>query len=281
MRLTPRYDGPDLLRFEDPLEDPAVPLLRQRHRLGEVLGTLDDDQWMTASRCEGWSVRDVVAHLVGTNVFWVQSIRAALAGSPTRYLTGFDPVTGPAEIVAGMGDLSPDDVHARYLKGVALLADLVGGLDEAQWGAPAEAPPGHMPLHGVALHALWDAWVHERDILLPLGMTPVEEPDELRASLQYAAGLGPALLAIQGSTRSATLLIDGHDPDVHFVVQAGETVVVRSGESPTDAVRLTGPTADLIEALSCRAPPPHAIPEHHRWLLEGLPIAFDQLPTTD
>lgn len=281
MRLAPRYDGLELLRFEGPLEDPALPLLQQRHRLGEVLGTLSDDQWMTASRCEGWSVRDVVAHLVSTNGFWVSSIRAALAGSPSRYLTDFDPVTGPAQIVAGMGDLSPDDVYASYLKGVAQLADFVGGLDEAQWRLPAEAPPGHIPLQGVALHALWDAWIHERDILLPLGMTPLEKPDELRASLKYAAGFGPALLAIGGSTRSATLLIDGQDPDVHFVIEAGETVVVRSGASPIDAVRLTGPTAELIEALSCRAPLPHAIPGDHRWLLEGLPAAFDQLPSTD
>lgn len=281
MRLTPRYDGPELLRFEGQLEDPAVPLLRQRHRLGEVLGTLGDDQWMTASRCEGWSVRDVVAHLVGTNVFWVRSARAALAGSPSRYLAEFDPVTGPAQIVAGMSDLSPDDVYARYLKGVARLASLLGGLDEAQWCLPAEAPLGHIPLQGVALHALWDAWVHERDILLPLGMTPQEEPDELRASLRYAAGLGPALLAIGGSTRSATLLIDGQDPDVHLVVEAGETVVIRTGAGPTDAVRLTGCTAGLIEALSCRAPLPHAIPEDRRWLFEGIAAAFDQLPSAD
>ena len=28
----------------------------------------------------------------------------------------------------------------------------------------------------LASHALWDGWVHERDIALPLGLTPPEEP---------------------------------------------------------------------------------------------------------
>jgi uncharacterized protein (TIGR03083 family) len=50
-----------------------VPLLRQRRRLAALLGSLDDQQWATTSRCEQWSVQDVVAHLVSTNQFWAFS----------------------------------------------------------------------------------------------------------------------------------------------------------------------------------------------------------------
>src|SRR3954452_14283843 len=102
MLLTPRYEGPPVLRFTGPINDPSVPLLRQRRRLGATLRTLDDAQWATASRCEGWTVRDVIAHLVGTDQFWLVSITAALAGAPTRFLAQFDPAVTPALMVSGM-----------------------------------------------------------------------------------------------------------------------------------------------------------------------------------
>ena len=35
-----------------------------------------------------------------------------------------------------------------------------------------------MSVRLLAHHALWDAWVHERDIALPLGRTPDVEPDD-------------------------------------------------------------------------------------------------------
>lgn len=275
MLLTPRYDGPAVLQFTAPIGDHSGPLLRQRRRLGEILSNLDDAQWATASRCEGWSVRDVVAHLVGADEFWVLSASAALAGAPTRYLVGFDPVTTPARMVDGTQDVAPTEVLADYLEGVEALAAALTGLDQAQWSLPAEAPPGHVPLHAMAAHALWDPWIHERDIVVPLGMTPVEEPDEILISLRYAACVGPALLATNGSERDGTLVFDGTDPTAHVVVRAGSTVVVSDDEAPADAVQIKGRSVDLIEALSFRTPFEHDVPESDRWLLGGLATAFD------
>ncbi len=267
-----------MLEFTGPIGDLSVPLLRQRRRLGAFLGRLDDAQWSVVSRCERWSVRDVTAHLVGTDQFWLLSITAALEGSPTRYLTGFDPAVTPAALVDGLQDVPAADVLASYLEAVEALAATVTGLDEAQWSLPAEAPPGHVPLHVLARHALWDAWIHERDVLLPLGATPVEEPDEVVACLEYAAALGPAFLATSGSTRAGTLAVEGTDPDAHVVVQAGETVVVSDQAAPVDAVRLTGRSVDLVEALSYRSPLPHDVAEGDRWLLGGLAAVFDLVP---
>lgn len=272
--MNPRYDGPPLLRFDGPLDDMAVPLLRQRRRLGEILDGLDDTQWSTASRCEGWTVRDVVAHLVGADQFWALSASSALAGEPTRYLVGFDPVATPAQLVDGTRSQAPAEVLAGYHAGVEALAATLTGLDQARWSLPAETPPGNVPLHALARHALWDGWTHERDILLPLAMVPFEEADELLACLGYVAALGPALLASNGSQRQGTLALDGTDPVTHVVVRAGETVIVDGGAAPADAVQLSGRTVDLIEALTLRAPFPCPIPEGGRWLIGALASAF-------
>lgn len=115
------------------------------------------------------------------------------------------------------------------------------------------------------------------DIALPLGFRPAEEPDEILACLQYAAALGPTLLATSGSTRRGALVVEGTDPDSCVVVEVGKTVVVADGGAPSDAVRLAGPSIALVEALSCRSPLPDDIAEDDRWLRNGLATAFDRV----
>lgn len=276
MQLTPRYDGAPLVSIEGQVDDPAVALLRQRRRLGDLLAQLDDDQWATASRCEGWSVQDVISHLIGTNQFWALSMGSGLAGEPTRFLTGFDPVATPQAMVGGMQELTPADVLAKYTESVDAMVGVVTDLDADRWDVLAEAPPGHVTLRAVSLHALWDAWIHERDVLLPLGLAPAEEPDEILGSLRYAAALGPAFSRTAGSTQEGTLAVVATDPDLSFVVQVGaDQVVVTDGAAPDGAPSLRGGAIDLLEALSFRTPLEHGLAPDDAWLVAGLDRVFD------
>lgn len=278
MQLSPRYDGPPLLAFDLPLGDPITPMLRQRRRLADVLATFDDEQWAAPSRCEGWSAQDVMSHLVTTNGFWAISITSGLAGSPTRYLASFDPVASPAGMVdAARAATTNASVLEAFVESNAALAAAVDGLTADDWATVlAEAPPGHLPIWGVAMHALWDSWVHERDILLPLGLPVVDEPDELAGALSYGAGLGPAFLASTGSERTGAYVITATDPDVRLVVEVGPTVRLSSGEAPEGALELRGTAAELLEALSYRAPLVADVPADQAWMLDGLAEVFDQ-----
>lgn len=278
MKLTPRYDGPTILTFTEPAGDLSVPLLRQRRRFARVLEGLDAEQWAAPTRCDAWSVQDVVAHLASVDGYWALSAAAALRGEPTRFLDGFDPVTVPEEMVDGQRGQSPTEVLDAYRAGVEAFADVVTGLDDEQWAMPAEAPPGHVPLHVMMRHALWDAWVHERDALLPLGLVPQVERDEVQASLEYAAAVGPVFDLLGGSSRRGALAVVGTDPDVVVVVEIEDTVTVRGGPVPDSAVVLEGPSVALLEAVSLRAPFPRPVAESDRWVLTGLAVAFDQLP---
>lgn len=278
MQLAPRYDGPAVLRIDGSPGDPSIPLVRQRRRLAALLAQLDDAQWATPSRCAGWSVRDVVVHLIGVDGFWVHAITSALAGEPTRHLTAFDPVATPAAMVAAAPVEPPAVLAERLADGVEALAATVAGLDAEQWALPSEAPPGHLALAATARHALWDAWIHERDIVLPLGLTPVHEPDEVRASLEYAVGLGPAFLATSGrAERTGALAVVATDPEVRLAVEVGDVVVVRPGDAPAGTPCLEGPAVDLVEALSFRGPFPRELAAEDRWLLGGLGEVFDQV----
>jgi uncharacterized protein (TIGR03083 family) len=276
--LTPRYDGVPVLRLDGPAGDPAVPLVRQRRRLATWLAGIDDDKWDAPTRCERWSVKDVICHLVTTNQFWAISFTAALKGEPTRFLGAFDPVASPEEMVDAVRGVAAGDVLARFVDTNDALEAAVDAVGENGWAVTGEAPPGHVALHAVAMHALWDGWVHERDVMLPFGTAPAEEPDEITGCLRYVAALGPAFAIAGGSLRSGAIEVVVTDPDDRFVVDVGETVVVRDGEAPDGALRLTGTAVDLLEALSFRGPLECTVAADDRWLLMGIAEVFDRTP---
>ena len=184
-------------------------------------------------------------------------------------------MSSPAQLVAGASDRTTQEVLSSFSASTSALTDLWESLGDDGWAATAEAPPGHVNVSTVTHHALWDSWVHERDILLPLGMAPVEEADEISACLRYAAALGPALAVNNGSARRGLLGIDVTRPGVAAAVEVGDCVHVRSAAQGAPDVTLTGGAVALLEALSIRTPLQQSIPAEHRWMLTGLAEVFD------
>jgi uncharacterized protein (TIGR03083 family) len=290
MQVAPRYEGPAIVRFVgDGTDGPGLgaAFVRQRERLVDSLGELDDDAWRAPSRCEGWTVQDVAAHLEGVNRFWQWSITNGLAGTPTRLLDGFDPKATPAAMVAvalAEGPPPAATLGALAESSEALCAQ-VAALDGDQWTMLAEAPAGHIPILAVVHHALWDCWVHERDIGLPLGRPVAEEPDEVLACLRFSAALGPAFALQSGISTPATLVLETTDPSARIVIEVGgKEVVVRDGPeaagaagSPEGTLVLRDRAVDLVEAVSARAPLAQPVADEHRWLVASLAVAFESV----
>ncbi|MGZ8750907.1 MAG: maleylpyruvate isomerase N-terminal domain-containing protein [Pseudonocardia sp.] len=273
--MTPRYGGVPVLRVEGSSEDPAGPLLRQRRRFADVLAGLDAEQWASPTRCERWSVQNLITHLVGMNEAWTVSFAGGRSGAPTTFFRSFDPVATPPRMVDAVRGWTPAETLDRFVATTEAVAQALAGLDEEDFARTGESPLGHVALGLVAWHALWDGWVHERDVLLPLGLVPVEEADEVTTCLTYAAALGPALLAVDGSTRRAVLAVDATEPCVRVVVEVGPDVLVRTGDASPGAVLLTGLAVDLVEGLSLRMPLAVDVAAPDRWLLGGLAAVFD------
>ncbi len=256
--------------------DPATPDVRQRARFRELLAGFDDAAWAAPSRCDGWSVQDVVTHLATATGFFALSIASGLDGNPTRFLEGFDPVATPAGMVAAVRDRPPAEALASLVEADAAMDAVLERVGGDDWEAVAEAPPGHLSVRAVVLHSLWDSWIHERDVRIPLGLPVVEEPDEVAAGLAYAVALGPGFLSLTGSDRPGTLEVVATDPEVRLVVEHGPAVRVSSGPVPEGTPRLTGRAVDLLEGLSFRAPFPDGLAPEDRWLLGALGEVFDQ-----
>ena len=284
MEISPRYEGPAVIDITAVAGDPSAAVIRQRDRLATELSDLSPAQWTTPSRCVGWTVQDVAEHLASVNRFWTASVGAGVQGEPTRFLASFDPVTVPAALVEGARGAPPEATLDELTATSAELATLLRSLSADDWAKAAEAPPGHITIAAVGAHALWDAWIHERDVLLPLGREQQIEPDELSIALPYAAALGPAFHLIAGRTATGSLTVQAHRPEVSFTVDVADQVRVRPGTAAAAvttadaAARAEGPVfegeaVDLLEGFSVRGPLP-PVGDDHRWLVDGLSRAF-------
>ncbi len=279
MKISPRYEGSPILDFPGVPADSLAATVRQRRRMESTLAGLADADWRAPSRCAAWTVRDVVAHLVGVNGFWHASIRAGLAGSPTRVLGSFDPARTPAVMVSTMATLPDQEVLDQFVASNDALLAAMTALGDGGWLTIAESPAGHVPIRVLAMHALWDAWIHERDIAIPLGLPCAAEDDEVAACLKYAAAISPALAIGFGLPAVGRLAVEGTDPVVGFVLAVGDSVRLADRVHGTVEVPcLRGPSVDLVEALSLRTPLPDVAPPEWRRMLDGLAMAFDAAP---
>lgn len=275
MQISPRYDAEPIIELDGPVDDQRMPLVRQRRRLVGALAGLDAEQWRAPSRCDEWTAQDVVNHLVVTDGFWLSSIEAALAGAPSRVLAGFDPKATPAALASAMRALPPEESLAQLAAATDALCAAVEALDDRGWSSIGEAPPGHLPVRLLAHHALWDGWVHERDIFLPLGGAPDEEPDEVRSSLRYAAALGPGFALVARPDARGSLVLDVIDGEPVVVDVDGSVRVSDGGEVGGSALVLRGSAVELLEVLSIRAPMTYDVPAEQRWLVAGLAEVFE------
>ena len=275
MQISPRDGSKPIIQLDGPPSAIAEPLLRQRRRLADVFRSLTPDQWAAPSRCAEWRVQDVAAHLIGVDQFWHLSITSGLAGTPTRFLETFDPKATPAAMVDGVRGLAPAEVLASYLEACDGLCATVEALDDSSWDAIGESPAGHVTMTALGHHALWDCWIHERDVLLPLGLPQDEEPDEILASLRYAAAIGPALMLQASPPAGAAVVLDVTGPDARVVVTVSDHVAVTCGSAPDGTVAVAGDAVELLEALSVRAPWPCALPDEHARLFAVLAEVFE------
>ena len=257
-----QYYDPVTLVVADDLGPAVEPWLRHRRRLLASLEDLTDEQWRGGTRCVDWDVHGVISHLVNVDGFWVLSLSAAQAGqAPTKYLTGFDPSSSTDGLVDAMRGLSPSELLEQFRTGTDALVAVVESFTPDDWRAVGESPLGHIPARFLLGHALWDSWLHERDIFEPLGMSPPVEADELFIATWFtlffsglqggllddaaAVGPGPAVpidvtLAFEELAEAAlTLHIDSG-------IQLGRA----NGAVPVPA----GSAVNLVECMTGRRP---------------------------
>lgn len=278
MKLSPRYNAPPVVVCNDEPMSVLAPLVRQRERLGALLDGLSDDEWRAQTRCDAWTVKDLVAHLVSVNNYWMYSINMGVAGTPSEALATFDPVAVPAALAEAEAATPVAEMAEQFRVSNKQFCELVRSLDASAWSAIAECPLGHVSVSVVAHHALWDFLIHEWDIALPLARTRVAEDDEVLQSLAYGAALNAALTLLGGEPVPETLAIETTKPGAAIVLETGEGVTFARADSRHVETRWRDDAVTLLETVSVREPIPTSTPDEWRPVLAGLRETFDQPP---
>lgn len=243
-------------------DDVVEPWRRHRERFVTVLAGLDQDDWYATTRCDDWDVRQVLNHLATADAFWMASLNGAATGEPTTFLDGFDPGSTPNQVIASLEEDPPDVVLDRFEEATAAFIATAESLDTEHWSETAESPLGHVTARLALAHAHWDSWLHERDILLPLGEVPEEHLDEILIAAWYslaAAGLQGGLVddwgpALDGPSEpiEATLRFDDL-PGTSLSLRVTDHVDVRI-DDPDDSGRATdaGRAVEFVDAFTGR-----------------------------
>ncbi len=215
--------------------DPAQVLASHafhRRRFAEEAAKLDALALSTQSRCEKWSCADVLRHLCDVDG-WMHGL---WHGEPLPF-TAFNPNVTPHEYVLAGRNTPDEQVRDNFVASCERIASDVESNDPERWALPSFSPVGVVPWWLSAMHVFYDSWVHERDALLPTGISPPVLEDEAMAVLAYSLCLAGTF-----GRHELDTVVGG----VHLI--AGKKPIVVTPVSSLD-----GNAGALIDALNGRA----------------------------
>jgi len=174
-----------------------------------LLDSLSDERWETASRCEGWRVADVAAHVVAT-LSDVTAFRLDGLGTPEVTARQVDERRGS----------SAQDLAQELRTATKTARELAEGFDDAAYAAVG--PQGNGQTLGFGLESLWfDTYVHADDIRTAVGQSATSK-----------AGLSPSVSHItqvlsQQAWTPATIRLTDMD---EFQVSGGDPEKLVGGD---------------------------------------------------
>src|SRR5215472_16773968 len=237
-----------LLRAEGPSDIDPQHLLdvwaAQRQRFAAVLRRFGPEDWAAPTRCADWSAHDVIRHLCDCN--------ANASGTDAHALditAGFDPRITPRGWPALSADDSPSASFSRFLATTAELLALLR--DRLAHGLRFDVclPCGPIDWTILVLHAFWDSWLHERDVLLARGREHPTDGDATGYAAAYGVFIAGAVAAMFGGQVQENLTLGGDGGGV-FDLDSRDGVTL----TVTRVTTAGPPAAEVTDALAGRPP---------------------------
>ena len=223
-------------------------LIQQWNTLDELLAGLKKDDWTTQTALPGWTVRDVVAHLAGTEHMLsgepVPDVE--LPASAREYV--HNPIGELNEkFVQETRSMAVEDVLEDFREAVAERTEQLAEMSAAELEAETDSPVGRVPYRQFMGVRVFDCWVHEDDIRQAVGM----QHHLGTAAGQFAFGeIVRALPRIVGKKAGAPegarvrFRVTG-DADTDLSLNT-DVVVVNGRATLTDVDGTAQPTVELV-----------------------------------
>jgi uncharacterized protein (TIGR03083 family) len=147
-------------------DEPVVRALRTEwEALTGLLSGLDDAQWSAVTCLPGWEVRDVVAHLVGTEAM-LSGEEAPPSDVDVHALPHVhNDLAARNELwVRALRSETPSALLDRFRDVTGRRADALAAMTRADFGAPSWTPAGEGTYRQFMAIRVFDCWLHEQDI---------------------------------------------------------------------------------------------------------------------
>ncbi|MBF6242031.1 MULTISPECIES: maleylpyruvate isomerase family mycothiol-dependent enzyme [Nocardia] len=192
--------------------------------LAELTAGLNEDRWRLPSPLPGWTIFDVLAHVVGTE----SMLLGESLPQVDRDVHAFDHVRNDTGALNEMWleslrPLRGDELLRRFTEVTDRRRAVLAAVDEAAWTADIQSPIGVVPYGRFMRVRLFDCWMHQLDITDALG------------------GDAKALGMDEGGRR-AEIALDEIEPFL------GRVVVKRGGapDGSRITIETTGPVARTV-----------------------------------
>ncbi len=231
--------------------DELIGVLATHHaRVAESWQGFSPEQWGQQSRNPDWSVHETARHVADA----MESIRAKVLDEASPFpMEGFDPRTTPDTWMAASADEGPERTIERFAVAAQSLRDGVGRRMEA--GDDQVVSEIYGPVHWsvMIVHLLWDSWLHERDVLLPLGLPAQSPVDEQRLAGIYGLMMTTVMPRFMKQPFATAIRFTGNAG--RTVEAAHESGRLSSTETEAAETELIGDLPQLVDALSGRGTP--------------------------
>lgn len=221
---------------------PAVEqLARCWASLDDLVDQLEPGQWSTQSLCPDWTVRGVLTHLGAVE----HMLRGKAPGSMAEALP-FDEVGAWMQSVASLSD---SEVLDRYREVIAARREELAAMSDDDFELPCMTPVGPGTYGRFMDVRVFDFWVHEQDIRVPLGLPGHEDGPaaetaihEIEMSLGYIVGRKVGL----PDGKSLTIDVTGPVDRMFHVVVDGRAAQVATLDDPDVTLRTDSTTFALL-----------------------------------
>ena len=206
--------------------------------------SLQDSDWDASTCLPGWTVRDNLSHMIGTESMLLQLPNPEIEiGQPAHVR---NPIGKANELwVDSMRSWSGADMVARFVDITAQRMTALRAMSQADFDAPSWTPAGPDETHGRFMRIRhFDCFMHEHDMRDAVGAPGRPEPTHVASALdEVSTGLGFIVGKRAQAPAGARVRLQLTGPAAReLLVEVGERAAVVSELSAAPTVTVQMPT---------------------------------------
>jgi uncharacterized protein (TIGR03083 family) len=223
-------------------QEPVVDVLDEEWAaIGQLGDDLESGEWELPSECPGWTVRDVLSHMVGTE----RSLLGEPSPAPLPTPLHVHNAVGAANEgwVAASRDHSGPEVLAAFRDVTTRRLAQLRSWPTSRFDEVGPSPTGQVPYREFMRVRVMDCWVHEQDIRVATARPGHRQGPAATLAIDRLASAMPFIVGKKaGAPEGASVRFEltGSEPRrLDILVEGGRAVVAPASETePTAEIRM-------------------------------------------